>query len=101
VAVRRDGNQSGSRKKKARSVRPQTKTPTSGVERTPQPKARKFAPTPVVRRTDGWMRALRIRSEALNRIYGLAPMHALEIRGEAMNRVCGLGDSEPSQAGGS
>jgi hypothetical protein len=46
-----------------------------------------------------WMRALRIRSEALNRIYGLAPMHALEIRGEALNRMYGLGDGEPSQAG--
>ena len=48
-----------------------------------------------------WMRALRIRSEALNRIYGLAPMHALEVRGEAMNRMYGLGDGAPSQAGGS
>jgi hypothetical protein len=48
-----------------------------------------------------WMRALRIRSEALNRIYGLAPMHALEIRGEALNRMYGLGDRESSQAGGS
>ena len=48
-----------------------------------------------------WMRALRIRSEALNRIYRLAPMHALEIRGEAMNRMYDLGDGEPSQAGGS
>ena len=37
-----------------------------------------------------WMRALRIRSEALNRIHGLAPMHALQIRGEALNRIHGL-----------
>jgi hypothetical protein len=48
-----------------------------------------------------WMRALRIRSEALNRIYVLAPMHALEIRGEALNRVNGLDDGERFQAGGS
>jgi hypothetical protein len=48
-----------------------------------------------------WMRALRIRSEALNRIYGLAPMHALEIRSAAMNRIHGLDDGERSQAGGS
>jgi hypothetical protein len=49
----------------------------------------------------GWMRALRIRSEALNRIYVLAPMHALEIRGEALNRINGLDDGERFQAGGS
>ena len=48
-----------------------------------------------------WMRALRIRSEALNRVYGLAPMHALEIRGEALNRIYGLDDGERPQAGGS
>jgi hypothetical protein len=48
-----------------------------------------------------WMRALRIRSEALNRIYVLAPMHALEIRGEALNRINGLDDGERFQAGGS
>ncbi len=48
-----------------------------------------------------WMRALRIRSEALNRIYVLAPMHALEIRGEALNRMYGLDDGARSQAGGS
>ena len=48
-----------------------------------------------------WMRALRIRSEELNRLYGLAPMRALEIRGAAMNRMYGLGDGEPSQDGGS
>jgi hypothetical protein len=48
-----------------------------------------------------WMRALRIRGEALNRIYGLAPMHALEIRGEALNRMYGLDDGGRRQAGGS
>jgi len=48
-----------------------------------------------------WMRALRIRSEALNRIYVLAPRHALGIRGEALNRIYGLHDGERSQAGGS
>jgi hypothetical protein len=46
-----------------------------------------------------WMRALRIRSEALNRIHGLAggqhgwerdSMRALQIRGEALNRMYGL-----------
>jgi hypothetical protein len=60
-----------------------------------------------------WMRALRIRSEALNRIHGLesdkhrpetrattpqaaklAPMRALRIRGEALNRVYGLDGSD-------
>jgi hypothetical protein len=48
-----------------------------------------------------WMRALRIRSEALNRIYGLAPMHALEVRGEALNRMYGLDDGEPPHGAGS
>jgi len=48
-----------------------------------------------------WIRALRIRSEALNRIYGLAPMHALELRGEALNRMYGLDDGERRQAAGS
>jgi hypothetical protein len=48
-----------------------------------------------------WMRALRIRSEALNRTYGLTPIHALELRGEALNRLHGLDDGERRQAGGS
>jgi hypothetical protein len=48
-----------------------------------------------------WMRALRIRSEALNRIYGLTPIHALELRGEALNRLYGLDGGERRQAAGS
>ena len=77
-----------------------------------------------------WMRALRIRSEGLNRIYGLgggkhrpetratargatrsnhvasartphaaklAPMRALQIRGEALNRMYGLDGGERRQ----
>jgi hypothetical protein len=50
-----------------------------------------------------WMRALRIRSEALNRMHGLAggqhgwerdSMRALQIRGEALNRMYGLDGGE-------
>jgi hypothetical protein len=48
-----------------------------------------------------WLRALRIRSEALNRTYGLAPMHALEIRGEALNRMYGVDDGERPRGAGS
>lgn len=48
-----------------------------------------------------WKRALRIRSQALNLIYVLAPMHALEIRGEALNSIYGLDDGARSRGGGS
>jgi hypothetical protein len=47
-----------------------------------------------------WMRALRIRSEGLNQLYGLgvdqaaAPARALQVRGEALNRIYGLDGRE-------